>query len=64
MSHKKAFFIEKVSTILPNKFPIKYKDSDWFAISYVIGDHAFDRALLKLGASVNLLLYSIFIGSR
>lgn len=47
-------------SILFNKIPIKYKDPSSFTISCIIGDLAFDKALLDLGASVNLLSYSIY----
>lgn len=57
---QEAFLIEKVRSILFNKNPIKYKDPSSFTISCIIGDHAFDKALLDLGASVNLLSYSIY----
>lgn len=57
---QKIFLIEKVSTIVPNKIPIKYKDAGSLTISYVIGDPAFDKALLELRANVNLLPYSIY----
>ena len=47
--------IEKVSTIVPNKIPIKHKGADSLTISFVIGDPAFDKALLELRANVYLL---------
>ena len=52
---------EHLSFILQNKIPIKYKDYGSPTISCTIGDNVFDRALLDLGASVNLLPYSIYV---
>ena len=39
---------------------MKYKDPSWPTISYFIGEHKIERTLLDLGASVNLLSYSVF----
>ena len=39
---------------------MKYKDPSWPTISYFIGEHKIERALLDLRASVNLLPYSVF----
>jgi hypothetical protein len=39
---------------------LKYKDPGCPIISCFIGEHKIDRALLDLGASVNLLPYSVF----
>ena len=52
---------EHLSSILQNKIPIKYKDPGSPTISCTIEDNVFDRALLDLGASVNLLPYSIYV---
>jgi hypothetical protein len=41
--------------------PIKYKDPGCPTIACKIGDNRAERALLDLGASVNLLPYSIYI---
>lgn len=57
---QKTFLTEKVNSILLNKIPTKYKDPSSSAISCVIRDHAFDRALLDLSVIVNLLPYSIY----
>ena len=51
---------EQVSSIIQMKTPIKYKDPGCPTISCVIGDHVIDRALLDLGASVNLLPYAVY----
>jgi len=57
---KKVFLAEQVSVILQNNNALKYKDPGCPIISCFIGEHKIERALLDLGASVNLLPYSIF----
>jgi len=57
---KKAFLAEQVSVILQNNNVLKYKDPGCPTISYFIGEHKIERALLDLGASVNLLPYLVF----
>jgi hypothetical protein len=39
---------------------LKYKDPGYPTISCFIGEHKIKKALHDLGASVNLLLYSVF----
>ena len=58
---KKAFLIEQVSSILQCKLPIKYKDPRCPTISCMIGANQIEKALLDLGASVNLLPYSVYL---
>ena len=57
---KKAFLIEQVSAIIQSKNPVKYKDPGSPTISVNIGGTCIDKALLDLGASVNLLPYSVY----
>jgi len=57
---KKTFLVEQVSVILHNNNAVKYKDPGCPIISCFIGEHKIERALLDLGASVNLLPYLIF----
>jgi len=57
---KKALLAEQVSVILQNNNALKYKDPGCPTISCFIGEHKIERALLDLGASVNLLPYSVF----
>ena len=40
---------------------MKYKDPDCPTISYIIGSHRIEHALLNLSASVNLLLYLVYL---
>ena len=51
---------EQVSVILQQKIPPKYKDPGCPTITCLIGNHRVKRALLDLGASINLLPYSIY----
>src|SRR5436190_16752577 len=58
---KKALLTEQVSSIILNQYPVKYKDPGSPTISCRIGDHLIDKALLDLGASVNILQYSVYL---
>ncbi|KAL6310981.1 hypothetical protein AAG906_019968 [Vitis piasezkii] len=58
--NKKAFLTEQVSAILQCKSPLKYKDPGSPTISVMIGGKIVEKALLDLGASVNLLPYSVY----
>ncbi|KAM1207076.1 hypothetical protein FF1_007673 [Malus domestica] len=51
---------ENVSAILQHKLPPKCKDPGSFTISCVIGNTRFKSAMLDLGASINVMLYSIY----
>ncbi|RVW67207.1 Transposon Ty3-I Gag-Pol polyprotein [Vitis vinifera] len=57
---KKAFLTEQVSAIIQSKSPVKYKDPGCPTISVNIGGTHVEKALLDLGASVNLLPYSVY----
>ena len=57
---KKAFLTEQVSAIIQCKTPVKYKDPGCPIISVNIGGICVEKALLDLGASVNLLPYSMY----
>ena len=57
---KKAFLIEQVSAIIQCKTPVKYKNPGCSTISVDIGGICVEKALLDLGASVNLLPYSVY----
>ena len=58
--NKKAFLTEQVSAIIECKTPVKYKDPGCPTISINIGRTSVEKALLDLGASVNLLPYSMY----
>ena len=57
---KKAFLTEQVSVVIQSKNSVKYKDPGSPTISVNIGGTSIDKALLDLGASVNLLPYSVY----
>ena len=57
---QKAFLTEQVSAIIQYKTPVKYKDPSCPTISVNIGGTCVEKALLDLGASVNLLPYSVY----
>ena len=56
---KKVLLTEQVSALLQHT-PPKVKDPGLPTISYQIGNHIIERALLDLGASVNLIPYSVY----
>jgi hypothetical protein len=58
---KKAYLTEQVSSIFQCKLSIKYKDLGCLTISCMIGISQINRALLDLGASVNLPPYSVYL---
>ena len=57
---KKAFLTEQVNAIIQCKTLVKYKDPGCPTISVNIGGTCVEKALLDLGASVNLLPYSMY----
>uniref|UniRef100_A0A2N9H0L4 Reverse transcriptase/retrotransposon-derived protein RNase H-like domain-containing protein n=1 Tax=Fagus sylvatica TaxID=28930 RepID=A0A2N9H0L4_FAGSY len=57
---KKDFLCEQVSAIIQHNTPPKYKDPGCPTISCVTGNFRIEKALLDLGASVNLLPYSVY----
>jgi hypothetical protein len=59
-AHEKVALTEEVNGVLLRKLPPKLKDLGSFTIPCRIGDQLFDRALLDLGASINLLAYTIY----
>lgn len=62
--YKKAFLTEQVSAILQHTTPPKYKDLGCPTISCIIGNYQIEKALLDLGASVNLLPFSVYTQLR
>ena len=58
--NKKTFLTEQVNAIIQCKTPAKYKDLGCPTISVNIGGTCVEKALLDLGASVNLLPYSVY----
>ena len=58
--NKEAFMTEQ-STLIRNNLPPKYKDLGSPTISIVVGNSKLEHALVDLGASVNLLPYSVYV---
>ncbi|RVW19612.1 hypothetical protein CK203_117244 [Vitis vinifera] len=58
--NKKAFLTEQASAIIQCKSPMKYRDPGCPTISVSIGGTCVEKAFLDLGASVNLLPYSVY----
>ena len=61
MSNKEVVKVsENVSVVLQRKLPTKCKDPGSFTIPCVIGNTRFEHAMLDLGASINVMPYSIY----
>ena len=58
---KKAFLTEHVSALIQSKYPAKYKDPGSPTIPVNIGGSCINKALLDLGASVNLMPFSVYM---
>ena len=56
---KKTFLAEQVSAVIERKTPPKFKDSGCLTVTCRIGSRGSSEAFLDLGASVNLMTYSI-----
>ena len=59
--NKDAFMTEQSTSLIRNNFPPKYKDLGSPTISIVVGNSKLGHALVDLGASVNLLPYSVYV---
>ena len=57
---KKVFLATNISEILSGPIPVKYKDLRCPIIFCTIGQTEISRALLDLGASINLLPLSVY----
>ena len=57
---KKVFLVINISEQLSGPIPIKYKDPGCPTIACTIGQAEISRALLDLGASINLLPFSVY----
>ncbi|XP_073133449.1 uncharacterized protein [Henckelia pumila] len=58
--HAMISLTENCSALVQNKIPPKQKDPGSFFIPCVINDVQFHKALCDLGASINLMPYSVF----
>ena len=61
---EKVRFGENVSAILQRKIPTKCKDPCMFTISYTLGNTKFENTMIDLGASINVLSYSIYVSLK
>ena len=57
---KKVFLATNISELLFDPIPVKYKDPGCPTIACTIGHTEINRALLDLGASINLLPFSVY----
>ncbi|XP_058211678.1 uncharacterized protein LOC131323855 [Rhododendron vialii] len=57
---KKVLLTEQLSSVFQSDAPLKMQDPGTPTINIVIGRHARERALLDLGASVNLIPYLVY----
>jgi len=57
---QKVFLATNISELLSGPIPAKYKDPGCPTIACTIGQAEISRALLDLGASINLLTFSIY----
>ncbi|XP_070676285.1 uncharacterized protein [Malus domestica] len=60
VEHEKVMLSEECSVVLQQKLPPKLKDPGSFTIPYTIGKFSFEKVLFDLGASVNLMPFTIF----
>ncbi|XP_038697981.1 uncharacterized protein LOC119995539 [Tripterygium wilfordii] len=58
--HETVALSEEVSAVLQRKLPLKLKDHGSFTIPCTIGEKRFEKALLDLGASINLMPFSVY----
>ncbi|CAL8168488.1 unnamed protein product [Prunus armeniaca] len=58
---EKVMVSENVSAVLQRKLPPKLKDPGNFSINITIGDKRVEKAMLDLGASINLMPYSVYL---
>ncbi|XP_050289976.1 uncharacterized protein LOC126728149 [Quercus robur] len=52
---------ENVSTVIQRKLPTKCKDPGMFIILCTIGNTRLEKAMIDLGASINVVPYSIYV---
>lgn len=60
MFTKNEFLTEQVSAIIQQKNHLKQKDPGSPTIPCIIGNSKIDKALMDLGAGVNLLPYTVY----
>ena len=57
---KKVFLATNINELLSGLIPVKYKDPGSPTIACTIGQAEISRSLLDLGASINLLPFSVY----
>ncbi|KAL0448652.1 UNVERIFIED_CONTAM: Retrovirus-related Pol polyprotein from transposon.6 [Sesamum latifolium] len=57
---ERIIFSKNVSTIINRKLPEKCKDPGMFTLPCIIGNKRIERAMLDLGASINVMPYSVY----
>ena len=55
---------DNVSTVIQRKLPAKCKDPGMFTIPCTIGNTQLEKAMLDLGASINVMPYSIYVSLK
>ena len=55
---------ENVSAVIQRKLPAKCKDPGMFTIPCTIGNTQLEKAMLDLGAYINVMPYSIYISLK
>lgn len=58
--HEKIFASEVTNSVLQNELPPKLKDPGSFNIHITVGKEKQVKAMLDLGASINLMPYSVY----
>ena len=58
--HKKVFIAINISELLSGLIPVKYKNPGCLTIACTIGQAEINHAFLDLGASINLLPFSVY----
>ncbi|KAL5845193.1 hypothetical protein ACOSQ4_011151 [Xanthoceras sorbifolium] len=59
--NERVMISETVSAVLQQKLPPKLKDPGSFNIDITVGNTKKERAMLDLGASINLMPYSVYV---
>ncbi|KAI5343491.1 hypothetical protein L3X38_011367 [Prunus dulcis] len=58
--HEQVALSEELSAVLQRKLPPMLKHPGSFSIPCIVGDFKFQKALLDLGASINLMPYHVY----
>lgn len=61
MSEMRWMISKAISVVLQRNFPLKLKDPRSFNITTKVGDSKKEKAMLDLGASINLMPYFIYL---